>query len=61
MTALSLLTFRVALHGHREYCARRNLPQIHHAGFEGEVMHAQPFCGTLKNFMAPVAWLELEK
>jgi len=26
-----------------------------------EVMHAQPLCGILKNFMASVAWLELKK
>ena len=25
------------------------------------VMHAQPLCGILKNFMASVAWLELKK
>jgi len=37
--ALSLLAFLMALHGYREYCARRTLPQIHHADFEGEVMH----------------------
>lgn len=37
--ALSLLTLLAALHGYREYCARRWLPQIHHADFEGEVMH----------------------
>lgn len=36
---LSLLTFIVALLAFREYCARRTLPQIHHADFKGEVMH----------------------
>ena len=37
--ALSLLTLLVVLHGYREYCAQRTLPQIHHADFEAEVMH----------------------
>ena len=36
--ALWPLTLFLALHGYREYCARRALPQIHHADFEGEVM-----------------------
>ena len=31
---LSLLTFIVALLAFREYCARRTLPQIHHADFK---------------------------
>jgi len=59
--ALWPLTLFLALHGYREYCARRALPQIHHADFEAKVMHAQPLCSILKNFMAPIAWLELEK
>ena len=37
--ALTLLTFLVAFLSYREYCARRTLPQIHHADFKGEVMH----------------------
>jgi len=36
--ALWPLTLFLALHGYREYCARRALSQIHHADFEGEVM-----------------------
>ena len=37
--AMTLLTFLVAFLSYREYCARRTLPQIHHADFKGEVMH----------------------
>ncbi len=35
---LSLLSLLLAFHGYREYCARRALPQIHYADFDGEVM-----------------------
>ena len=45
--ALSLLAFLMALHGYREYCARRTLPQIHHADFEAEVMHVGPHMHNL--------------